>query len=75
MFVLFLPLYYFYHCPSSIYGLWLPHLLVLQLPEQSAHIATNAVSSNPGYWDVYSIQHYVIKYISDLRQVGGFLHQ
>jgi hypothetical protein len=22
---------------------------------------------------VYSIQHYVIKYVSDLRQVGGFL--
>jgi len=24
---------------------------------------------------VYSIQHYVIKYVSDLRQVSGFLHQ
>jgi hypothetical protein len=23
--------------------------------------------------DVYSIQHYVIKFVSDLRQVGGFL--
>ena len=23
--------------------------------------------------DVYSIQHYVIKLVSDLRQVGGFL--
>jgi hypothetical protein len=23
--------------------------------------------------EVYSIQHYVIKFISDLRQVGGFL--
>jgi len=22
---------------------------------------------------VYSIQHYVIKFVSDLRQVGGFL--
>jgi hypothetical protein len=22
--------------------------------------------------DVYSIQHYVIKFVSDLRQVGGF---
>jgi hypothetical protein len=23
--------------------------------------------------EVYSIQHYVIKFVSDLRQVGGFL--
>ena len=23
--------------------------------------------------DVYSIQHYLIKFVSDLRQVGGFL--
>ena len=26
-----------------------------------------------GHWEEYSIQHYVIKYISDLRQVCGFL--
>jgi len=25
--------------------------------------------------EVYSIQHHVIKFVSDLRQVGGFLHQ
>jgi hypothetical protein len=25
------------------------------------------------YGEVYSIQHYVIKYVSDFRQVGGFL--
>ena len=25
--------------------------------------------------EVYLIQHYVIKFVSDLRQVGGFLHQ
>jgi hypothetical protein len=31
------------------------------------------VSSNPVHGDVYSIQHYVIKFVSDLRQVGGFL--
>jgi hypothetical protein len=23
--------------------------------------------------EVYSIQHYVIKFVSDLRQIGGFL--
>jgi hypothetical protein len=30
------------------------------------------VSSNPIHGEVYSIQHYVIKFVSDLRQVGGF---
>ena len=32
-----------------------------------------AISSNPIHGEVYSIQHYVIKFVSDLRQVGGFL--
>ena len=31
------------------------------------------MSSNPVHGEVYSIQHYVIKFVSDLRQVGGFL--
>jgi len=25
------------------------------------------------YGEVYSVQHYVIKFVSDLRQVSGFL--
>jgi hypothetical protein len=29
--------------------------------------------SNPAYGKVYSIQHYVIKFVSDFRQVCGFL--
>ena len=29
--------------------------------------------SNPAYAEVYSIQHYVIQLVSDLRQVNGFL--
>ena len=33
----------------------------------------NIVSSNPSHGKVYSIQHYVIKFVSDLRQVSGFL--
>jgi hypothetical protein len=36
-------------------------------------ITTNVVGSNPVHSEVYSIQHYVIKFISNLRQVGGFL--
>ena len=34
---------------------------------------TKVVNSNPVYGQVYSIQHYVRKFVSDLRQVGGFL--
>jgi len=33
---------------------------------------TKVVSSNPVNGEAYSIQHYVIKFVSDLRQVGGF---
>jgi hypothetical protein len=47
--------------------------LDLQLPVQSAPITTTVVSSNPVNDEVYSIQHYVIQFVSDLRQVGGFL--
>ena len=47
-------------------------LLDLQLPVQSVIITTNVVSSNPANGEVYSIQHYVIKFVSDLGQVGGF---
>jgi hypothetical protein len=47
--------------------------LDLQLPMQSVPITTIVVSSNPAHGGMYSIQHYVIKFVSDLRQVGGFL--
>jgi hypothetical protein len=40
---------------------------------QSVTITTKVVSSTPVHGEVYSIQHYVIKFVSDLRQVGGFL--
>ena len=39
----------------------------------SVPITTNVVSSNHVHFEVYSIQHYVIKFVSDLQQVGGFL--
>ena len=45
----------------------------LQLPMQSVHITTKAVSSNSVHDEVHSIQHYVIKFVSSLQQVGGFL--
>ena len=40
---------------------------------QLVSITTTVVSSNPVHAEVYSIQMYVIKIVSDLRQVGGFL--
>ena len=48
--------------------------LDVQLPMQSMHITTEVVSLNPTHCEIYSIQHYVIKFVSDLRQVNGF-HQ
>jgi gamma-glutamylcyclotransferase (GGCT)/AIG2-like uncharacterized protein YtfP len=45
-----------------------------QLSVQSVPITTKVVSSNAVHGEVYSIQHYVIKFVSDLRQVGGFHH-
>jgi hypothetical protein len=43
--------------------------LDLKLPVQSVYITTNIVSSIRAHVEVYSIQHYVIKFVSDLRQV------
>ena len=39
---------------------------------QSVPITTNVVSLNPSHGEVYSIQHYVIKFVCDLQQVSGF---
>ena len=39
---------------------------------QSVPISTIAVSSNPIHGEVYLIQHYVIKCVSDLWHIGGF---
>ena len=39
---------------------------------QSVLITIKVVSSNPAHSSVYSIQHYMIKIVSDFRLVGGF---
>jgi hypothetical protein len=36
-------------------------------------ISTKVVSSNPTHGEMYLIPLYVIEFVSDLRQVGGFL--
>ena len=47
--------------------------LDLHLPMQLVPIITNVVSSSPAYGEVYSIHRYVINFVSDLRQVCGFI--
>ena len=39
---------------------------------QLVPITTNVTSSNPAHGEVCSIQQYVIKFVSDLREVSGF---
>ena len=50
--------------------------LDLQLPVQSVPITTKAASLNPDHDEVYSIQHYVIKFVRSMVFSGysGFLH-
>jgi hypothetical protein len=55
--------------PLWSHGSWIYNYLCNQI------ITTNVVSSSPAHDEVYLIQHYVIKIFSDLRQIGGFLHQ
>jgi hypothetical protein len=60
--------------PSWSWSYW-------QIPIQSVSITTNVVSSNLAHGEMYSIQHYLIKFVSDLRQsevfsrYSSFLHQ
>ena len=44
----------------------------LHLHMQSVPITTNVVNLNPAHGKMYSIQHYVIKTVSDLQQVSDF---
>ena len=39
---------------------------------QSVSITTKVVNLNSAHGEVYSIQHYVLMFVSDLPQVGGF---
>jgi hypothetical protein len=45
----------------------------LKLPIRSVSITTQSVISNPTHGEVYLIQLYVIKFVTEVRQVGGFL--
>jgi len=47
--------------------------MVCKLSMQIVPITTKVVRSNPTHGKVYSIQHYVITIVNDLRQVSDFL--
>ena len=47
--------------------------LDLQLPMQSLPINTRGVRANLAPGEIHSKQHYVMKFVSDFWQVGGFL--
>ena len=51
----------------------------LELHEQSVPITINVVNSNLAHGEVSSMQHYVIKFVSDKSVIftgySGFLHQ
>ena len=57
----------------SLLMLWVRIPLMAELPVQSVPITTNVVGSNPAHGRVYTIQHYVINFVSDLWQACGFL--
>ena len=40
---------------------------------QAVTITNNVVSSNSTHGEMYLIQHYVIKFVNDLKHVSGFL--
>ena len=50
---------------SSSYSSWIYNYLCNQC-------ISLLVSSNPSHGEVYSIQHYVINFVSDLQQFGDF---
>jgi hypothetical protein len=54
---------------SKIFFMWIR----LALHLGTVPITTKVVSSNPLHGEMHTIQHYVIKFVSDLRQVDDFL--
>ena len=58
---------------SWSHGSWIYNYLYIYM--QSVPITTNFVNSNPVHGKVYSMQHDVIKFVSDLWQVSGLLRE
>ena len=62
--------YTLYFLTNSIQGRSSPDRMVVG---STYTISTKGVDSNPAHCDVYSIQHYVMKFVNNLLQVDGFL--
>ena len=62
----------YFQCYSNFNSLSYVNMMII-IDEFNPTLTTNVASSNPVYGEVYSIQHYVIKFVSDLQQVAGFL--
>ena len=62
--------YIYYHIVHRLCEIYFS--AVMYMINKSVHFLV-IVSSNPTHGQVYSIQHYVMKFVSDLRQFGGFL--
>ena len=58
---------------QSIYAISGMYDYLQSIHMQSVPIITKVVSLNPADGKMYSIQHYVIKFVSELWQVAGFL--
>ena len=63
------------HLSSSpvFIGVRVVHRVVLCVVYCRLFITTKIVCSNPVHGEVNSIPYYVIKFVSDLQRVGGFL--
>jgi hypothetical protein len=69
-----------YHCPGNMYdttqcfkttcpGIY---VIIECFPSSALISFAPFMNLNPSHCEVYSIEHYVINYISELWQVGGF---
>ena len=58
---------------NAIYWGWIPFSISMSAAMQSVPIKTEVVSSNPPHGEVFLMQYYVIKFVSYLWQVSGFL--
>ena len=62
---------YFFNCVETMDRITCGLIVVRISLVLSMLITTKVVRLNPSHGEVYSIKHYVIKFVSGLRQVGG----
>jgi hypothetical protein len=72
--------YLFWHVCLHRYKYYSDHHMIFWWPSSTHHqnirnitLISKVVSSNPADGEAYSTQYHVIKFVSDMRQVSGFL--